>query len=55
MIPRVLDVGRCNDSYFAIRIAKELAEATGKNITELPEDSNVVKGVREALEKLEIL
>lgn len=36
MIPRVLDVGRCNDSYFAIRIAKELAEATGKNITELP-------------------
>ncbi len=27
----------------------------GKNITELPEDSNVVKGVREALEKLEIL
>lgn len=27
----------------------------GKNITELPEDSNVVRGVREALEKLEIL
>ncbi len=27
----------------------------GKNITKLPDDSNVVKGVREALEKIEIL
>ncbi len=27
----------------------------GKNITKLPDDSNVVKGVKEALEKLEIL
>lgn len=27
----------------------------GKNITKLPENSNVVKGVREALEKLDIL
>ena len=27
----------------------------GKDITKLPDDSNVVKGVREALKKLEIL
>lgn len=36
-IPRILDAGQCNDSYSLIKIAKELAEATGINdINELP-------------------
>ena len=38
-----------NDSNLAI------FDIEGKNITKLPEDSNVVKGVREALRNLEIL
>ncbi|MCF7875992.1 hydroxylamine reductase [Candidatus Bipolaricaulota bacterium] len=36
-IPRILDAGQCNDSYSLIKIAKELAEATGvDDINELP-------------------
>ena len=36
-IPRVLDAGQCNDSYSLIKIAGELAEATGtEDINELP-------------------
>ena len=38
-----------NDSNLAIY------DIEGKNITKLPGDSNVVRGVREALEKLEII
>ena len=38
-----------NDSNLAIY------DIEGKNITKLPDDSNVVRGVREALEKLEII
>jgi len=36
-IPRILDAGQCNDSYSLIKIAKELAEATGvDDINDLP-------------------
>lgn len=35
-IPRILDVGQCNDSYSAIRIALALAEAFACDINELP-------------------
>ncbi len=36
-IPRILDAGQCNDSYSLIKIAKELAKATGADdINELP-------------------
>ena len=35
-IPRLLDVGQCNDSYSAIRIAQALAKAFGVGINELP-------------------
>jgi hydroxylamine reductase len=35
-IPRLLDVGQCNDSYSAIKIASALAEAFGCGINELP-------------------
>ncbi|MBS3737104.1 MAG: hydroxylamine reductase [Candidatus Bipolaricaulota bacterium] len=36
-IPRILDAGQCNDSYSLIKIAKELAEATGvDDLNELP-------------------
>ena len=36
-IPRILDAGQCNDSYSLIKIAKELAQATGvDDINELP-------------------
>lgn len=36
-IPRILDSGQCNDSYSLIKIATELAEATGaEDINELP-------------------
>jgi hydroxylamine reductase len=35
-IPRLLDVGQCNDSYSAIRIAKALAEAFGTDVNSLP-------------------
>lgn len=35
-IPRLLDLGQCNDSYSAIRIASALAEAFGCGINDLP-------------------
>ncbi|MFA9396697.1 MAG: hydroxylamine reductase [Clostridiaceae bacterium] len=35
-LPRVLDVGQCNDSYSAIQIALALAEAFKCNVNELP-------------------
>jgi len=35
-IPRLLDVGQCNDSYSAIKIASALADAFGCEINELP-------------------
>ena len=35
-LPRLLDIGQCNDSYSAIRIAMALAEAFGCTINELP-------------------
>lgn len=35
-IPRLLDVGQCNDAYSAVLIAKALAEALGTEINELP-------------------
>lgn len=35
-IPRLLDLGQCNDSYSAIRIASALAEAFGCGVNDLP-------------------
>ena len=35
-LPRILDVGQCNDAYSAIRIALALADAFGCNVNELP-------------------
>jgi hydroxylamine reductase len=35
-IPRLLDIGQCNDSHSAIRIASALAEAFGCGVNELP-------------------
>ena len=35
-LPRLLDVGQCNDAYSAIRIAQALAEAFACDINELP-------------------
>ena len=35
-IPRLLDVGQCNDAYSAIKIAVALAEAFGVSVNELP-------------------
>ena len=35
-IPRLLDIGQCNDSYSAIRIALALADAFGVGVNELP-------------------
>ncbi len=35
-IPRLLDVGQCNDAYSAIRIALVLAEAFGTDVNSLP-------------------
>jgi hypothetical protein len=35
-IPRLLDVGQCNDAYSAIRIALALADAFGVGVNELP-------------------
>ncbi len=35
-LPRLLDVGQCNDAYSAIRIAQALALAFGVGINELP-------------------
>ncbi len=35
-IPRLLDIGQCNDAYSAIRIATALADAFGVGVNELP-------------------
>jgi hydroxylamine reductase len=35
-IPRLLDVGQCNDAYSAVRIAMALSEAFGVGVNELP-------------------
>jgi len=35
-IPRLLDVGQCNDAYSAIRIAGALADAFGVGVNDLP-------------------
>jgi len=35
-IPRLLDVGQCNDAYSAIRIALALSEAFGVGVNDLP-------------------
>jgi hydroxylamine reductase len=35
-IPRLLDVGQCNDAYSAIQIAGALAEAFGTDVNSLP-------------------
>ena len=35
-IPRLLDVGQCNDAYSAVQIAVALAEAFGVEVNELP-------------------
>ena len=35
-IPRILDMGQCNDSYSAIKVALALAEAFNCDINELP-------------------
>jgi hydroxylamine reductase len=35
-IPRLLDVGQCNDAYSAVVIAMELAKALGTDINGLP-------------------
>ncbi|OOM75978.1 hydroxylamine reductase [Clostridium puniceum] len=35
-LPRLLDVGQCNDAYSAVRIALALADAFNCNINELP-------------------
>ena len=35
-IPRILDMGQCNDAYSAIRVASALAEAFGCQVNDLP-------------------
>jgi hydroxylamine reductase len=35
-IPRLLDVGQCNDAYSAVRIALALADAFGVGVNDLP-------------------
>ena len=35
-LPRLLDIGQCNDAYSAIRIAMALAEAFGCGVIDLP-------------------
>lgn len=35
-LPRILDMGQCNDAYSAIRVALALAEAFGCSVNELP-------------------
>lgn len=35
-IPRLLDLGQCNDAYSAVKIAMALAEAFGCSVNELP-------------------
>lgn len=35
-LPRLMDMGQCNDAYGAIRVAVSLAEAFGCTVNELP-------------------
>lgn len=35
-LPRIMDMGQCNDAYSAIKVAVSLAEAFGCNVNELP-------------------
>jgi hydroxylamine reductase len=35
-IPRLLDIGQCNDAYSAVQIAVALAQAFGVGVNELP-------------------
>ena len=35
-LPRLLDVGQCNDTYSAVRIAEALADAFGTDVNSLP-------------------
>jgi hydroxylamine reductase len=35
-IPRLLDIGQCNDAYSAIKIASALADAFGCGVNDLP-------------------
>jgi len=35
-VPRLLDVGQCNDAYSAIEIARALADAFGTDVNSLP-------------------
>ena len=35
-MPRILDMGQCNDAYSAIKVALALADAFGCTINELP-------------------
>ena len=35
-LPRLLDMGQCNDAYSAVKVASALAEALGVGINELP-------------------
>jgi len=35
-IPRLLDIGQCNDAYSAVKIASALAEAFGCGVNDLP-------------------
>jgi hydroxylamine reductase len=35
-LPRIMDMGQCNDAYSAIRVATALAEAFGCGVNELP-------------------
>ena len=35
-MPRILDMGQCNDSYSAVVVATELAKALGCTVNDLP-------------------
>ena len=35
-LPRIMDVGQCNDAYSAIKVAAALAEALGCTVNDLP-------------------
>ena len=35
-LPRILDIGQCNDAYGAVKIALALADAFGCNVNDLP-------------------
>jgi len=41
-IPRLLDMGQCNDAYAAIQVALALAEAFECGVNELPLDTRTV-------------